>query len=90
VLFGFGAAPCASFRRPCVSYHCGHEPEQSLLIRPISLTEECSDLDLGNMSSRGRIGLVFDKHPPGIGIICEIPTVSIRAVIEFSDTQHVL
>jgi hypothetical protein len=80
VLFGFGA-PLLLFWRPCVPYQRGDEPEQSLLFWAISLTEECSDLDLGNMPSRGPIGLVFDKHAPGIGIMREVPTVSVRAVV---------
>src|SRR6516164_9442900 len=76
------------FCLPCVSYQCGNEPEQFLLFRAISLSEECPDLDLGNMSSRGRIGVVFDKDAPGIAITCEIPTVSIGAVVKLSDAQH--
>ena len=82
------APPVRLFWHPCVSYQCCDEPEQSVLFRPISLTEKCSDLDLGNMPSRRPIGLVFDKHVPGIGITREVPTVSVRTVVKFSDIQH--
>ena len=37
------------------------------------------------MPSGGHIGLVFDKHAPGIRTAREIPTVAIRAVVKLSD-----
>jgi hypothetical protein len=86
--FSVSAPPLLVFWRPCVSYQRGDEPEQSLLFRAISLTEECFDLDLGKKPARGPIGLVFDKHAPGIGITREVPAVSVRAVVKFSDIQH--
>src|SRR5215831_747801 len=66
---------------------CADQLQQLLLFRAFALTEEHSDLDVGYVTSRWEIGLMFDEHLAGVRIAGEIPSIAVRAVIELFGTK---
>jgi hypothetical protein len=64
---------------------CSNQAQQFLLLWSVaSRDEKSSDLDVDDLATRGKIGLMPDEHPTGLGIAGEQPTIAVGAVVNLS------